>query len=277
MMDTMDLSKVGLNEHEQEIVKYLLNVNKASISAISKNVTIPRSSIYRHIDSLDEKGWVKYGMTAKGKVVEITNLSSLQAQVEAKKEQVEAEEVAINDLIESIASSQSSKNAGVQTVRYYEGESGMRQIHWNATYTAKKSIRVITSIITRDLVGDAWYETQLMEAQEKEIPIKILVDQKYARAFFKKYESEEEYYKPLPDMKGQIDKRELKNSRFKVAGKIMIYNNVIAAITSEGGKLMGSEIVSDHLSLTMKSMFDVLWGMTGVEDRLEKNPTELNK
>lgn len=263
------IQKMGLDEREIEIVMQLLKAGKSNISDISKNVNIPRSSIYRYIDQLEKKGWLKYSLSKQGKEIEITNLASLQAHIAAKKEQVESEELFLGQLIEQVKILKTKEDKTEQEVRYYEGEGGMRQIHWNATYTTEGPILVITSIITRDLVGDDWYETQLLEAQSKGVPIKILVDQRYAKEFFKKYESVEKYYKPLPNMSLQIDKRVLDNSKFAVNGKIMVYNDVIATMTADSGVLFGSEIVSNQLSATFKSIFDVLWGMTKKSDKLE--------
>jgi sugar-specific transcriptional regulator TrmB len=262
------IQKMGVAEREVEIITYLMGIGRCSVSEISKNVNIPRSSIYRHIDILEKKGWLKYSLTKQGKEIELTDLASLQAQIVAKKEQIAKEELFLGQLIEQAKTNREKDGRSEQTVRYYEGESGMRQIHWNATYTTKGAILVITSIITRALVGDEWYETQLVEAQSKGVPIKILVDQRYAKEFFEKYQSVEQYYKPLPDMSIQIDKRVLKNTKFNVNGKIMIYNNIVASMAQKGGVLFGSEIVSDELSATFKSIFDVLWGLTEPKDRL---------
>lgn len=262
------LHKLGLRKRYRQIIKFLIDNGVSSISELSKNLSIPRSSIYRYIDELEKEGWVKYEMSKQGKEVSLTNLASQKALVDREKKIVREKGQILQNLIELVDKSKQEDGQEEQVVRYFEGESGMRQIHWNATYTANDMIRVFTALITRDIVGDKFYDTQLIEASKKKIPIQILVDKSYKQKFFDSFKSSKEYYSPLPKMARHIDKRIVGQEGFELGGKFMIYNNVIANISFSDGKYVGSEIVSNSLSTSFKSIFDLIWNSTKSSDRI---------
>jgi hypothetical protein len=163
-----------------------------------------------------------------------------------------------------------NKKDDTQAVRYYEGESGMKQIQWNATYKSEGIVRVFTGLITREILGDKFYDIQLLKASKKSNPIRILVDNSYFQKFRSNYDSPHSYYAPLSEMADHIDKRIIKNEKFQMKGKFMIYNNVIVSITYSDNHLIGSEIISSSLADSFKSIFDLLWDTTTEQDRIDQ-------
>lgn len=262
------LKEFDLSKRESTIVLFLFRNSPSSISQISENVNIPRSSIYRYVSKLEKKGWVKYALTRKGKLVELTNLRSLKGEMKMKKNMLNKKSKFLDDFINQIAENETSQNP--QLVKYYEGKIGMRQIQWNASFKSEGKVRVFTNLITRNLIGDTFYNTNLKEVAKRNIPIEILVDRNYLQKLKKSYKSIADYYKPISKIKDKIDKRVIESDVFKLKGKVIIYNNIVATLSNEGGRFVGSEVISDHLSSSFKSIFDIIWHMTTKKDRVSE-------
>lgn len=280
MMDTLDivgnLKKLALNDKQIKIVTELLSSGTISISELAKRVGIARSSLYRYLEELEKEGWTEYSLSTQGKKVQLSDLSSLKTLIKEKRAQLGQQEDVLDNIIENINRTENDYESKPK-VNYYEGQKGIRQIQWNATYNSTGQQRVLTSYITRDIVGSKWYEEIILQTVRKKHNIKIIVDKEYVKNFAKKYGSSTDYYEPYAKLYTNLNKRVYDETGFKIKGKVIIYDNIVAMMSQEGGKFVGSEIESQHIATTYKSLFDVIWKQTSADDQIDRYLAKIKK
>lgn len=272
MIDSPEIIKIlgemGLSEEESKIIEYLTRNLDVSVSDISKKVDIPRSSVYRYLDNLEDKGWIQYVLTTQGKNVRLADLSSLHFIFQEQKESLKKKERAFEELVQKADKLDDFQESPLK-IRYYEGRGGLRQTYWNMQKSAGL-IRVFTSLVRRKIVGDKWLEYHLIEFSRLNIPVRIIGDQEYAKYAYEEYGNRQKYYGPAADLAFQFDERIYDKPDFNIKGEILIYNDVVATHSTEGNKIVGSEVRSDHLSTSLKSIFDEIWKKTSEEDSIDK-------
>jgi DNA-binding MarR family transcriptional regulator len=262
------LSELGLSTEEVLIIAYLTEHLDVSVSEIGKKTGISRSSIYRCLDRLEAQGWIQYVLTTQGKNIRLADLSSLKWIFEEQKQKLKESETHFNELIAK-AENTSKVNATPLQIRYYEGRGGLRQTYWD-TLKSSGLIRVFTSLVRRKLVGDKWLEYHLIEFSRLKIPVRIIGDAEYAKYAYEEYGNREKYYGTASDLVFQFDERIYNKPDFNIKGEIIVYNDIVATHSTEGGKIVGSEVKSDHLSTSLKSVFDEIWKLTSEGDRIDE-------
>lgn len=261
------LNSVGLSNDEALIVAYLVKHLDVSVSDIGKKCGISRSSVYRYLDKLENSGWIQYVLTTQGKNVRLADLSSLRWIFEEQKQKLKETEASFDNLISQAELLQNSDESPLK-VRYYEGRGGLRQTYWNMQKSSGL-IRVFTSLVRRKLVGDKWLEYHLIEFSRLNIPVRIIGDPEYAKYAYKEYGNREKYYGPASELAFQFDERIYNKPSFNIKGEILIYDDIIASHSTEGGKIVGNEVKSNHLVLSLKSVFDEIWELTSEKDRID--------
>src|SRR5258706_2297803 len=124
------LLKLGLSEDEGKIISYLTENADVSVSEVSQKLGISRSTIYRHLQNLEDKGWIQYILTNQGKNIRLADLSSLSWIIEEQKSELEKREKAFESLLTK-AKDLINKEDTPLKVRYFEGRGGLRQTYWN--------------------------------------------------------------------------------------------------------------------------------------------------
>ncbi|MEI7579556.1 MAG: MarR family transcriptional regulator [bacterium] len=261
------LSELGLSTEAVLIISYLTEHLDVSVSEIGKKTGISRSSIYRCLDRLETQGWIQYVLTTQGKNIRLADLSSLKWIFAEQKQKLKERESNFNELIVK-AENTSKTNATPLEIRYYEGRGGLRQTYWNMQKSSGL-IRVFTSLVRRKLVGDKWLEYHLIEFARLKIPVRIIGDAEYAKYAYEEYGNREKYYGPAAELAFQFDERIYHKPDFKLKGEIIIYDDIVATHATEGGKIVGSEVKSNHLSTSFKSVFDEIWQLTSEKDRID--------
>jgi DNA-binding MarR family transcriptional regulator len=262
------LSELGLSTEEVLIIDYLAEHLDVSVTEIGRKTAISRSSIYRCLDKLEAQGWIQYVLTTQGKNVRLADLSSLRWIFEEQKQTLRERENNFNELILKAENTLKKKALPLQ-VRYYEGRGGLRQTYWNMQ-NSKGLVRVFTSLVRRKLVGDKWLEYHLIEFSRLKIPVRIIGDAEYAKYAYEEYGNREKYYGSASDLVFQFDERIYNRPDFKIKGEIIVYNDIVATHSTEGNKIVGSEVKSDHLSTSLKSVFDEIWNLTSEKDRIDE-------
>lgn len=265
ILDT--LVSIGLCEEEAQIISYLAKHLDVSVSDIGKKCAISRSSVYRYLDRLGKSGWIQYVLTTQGKNIRLADLSSLRWIFEKQKQKLKETEKSFENLISLAEQLQNSEESPLK-IRYYEGRGGLRQTYWN-TQKSMGLIRVFTSLVRRKLVGDKWLEYHLVEFSRLNIPVRIIGDSEYAKYAYEEYGNREKYYGPAAELAFQFDERIYNKPNFKIKGEVLIYDDIVATHSTEGGKIVGNEVNSNHLSLSLKSIFDEIWDLTSQKDRID--------
>jgi sugar-specific transcriptional regulator TrmB len=272
MMDTLELNqnliRLGLTKEEVDIILAITPKSGTNVSEISKNTGIPRSSVYRFIDNLVDKGLVKKTLSSQGNIMMLGNLKTFQQQLTEQKAQIQKQEEVLDNVLDSLTLLTKSASQSPR-VNYYEGKQGIRQLIWN-TLSSKSVIKCYTNAIRKDIVGGNWMTDYCLEFCRRDLKEYVIGDKEYANDSYQKFGGRKNYYLPVAQYFQRSDERILKLPFLKIKGEIYIYNQVFAFYTWEGNKLIGSEIESNFISQTQSTIFDVLWSLTKKEDNIDK-------
>lgn len=273
-MDKPDTIKIllnmGLNTEESELIFVLLANKECSITKLEHLTTIPRSSIYRYLNSLKEKNLILENLTSNGSLYSISDLSILNSRFNEEEEVLKSKRSQFDGLLKQL--NQNKPSSIVKTtepkVLYYEGKQGIRQLMWN-TLKTKTFLRVYTNARRKDFVGEKWLKDYCLEFCKNDLHEKVLVAEEYSKSAYNKDGSKAAYFSPVLEYIQRSDERTLKNSDFKIQGEAYIYNNVFAFYTWESDIHVGCEIISDYLAISQSSIFDCLWEETNPKDAIK--------
>jgi len=270
-MNTMELKnkliRIGLTREEIAVILYVAENNETKVASISNKLKISRSSLYRLIDSLEQKGLIKKVLTTQGNNITLSNLENLKNQIEERKQEIEQQLNGFEELTNSILALK-KLNKPSPEVRYFEGKEGIRQIIWD-TLKSKNTIRCYTNAIRKEIVGAKWLTDYCLRFVNNNLDEKVLGDQIYAENSYQPYGGRQKYYLPVIEYFRRSDERILNIPFLKIKGEIYIYNNIFSFYTWEGEKLIGAEIQSEFISLTQSSIFDVIWNMTKEDNSID--------
>ena len=128
------LTTFGLTNQEGEVYAYLQSQPQTVLN-ISRQLQIPRTTIYDIVNKLIEKGLAQRLVKYKSQEIKAAPLETLEVTIFKEKQHVDELSESFQYLKEHL---QISTSAQISTkVKYYHGRQGFQQMMWNAL-SAKK-------------------------------------------------------------------------------------------------------------------------------------------
>jgi len=245
------LKELGLSQQESRVYIDLLRGGIQTVMQLSKKENIPRSTIYRIIETLKEKGFVEKILkkkTALFKAIPIKKLDFLITEQEHKLETLKStmqslQEMGLTNL----------QNVPATQVRHYQGVAGIKQMLWNSL-SADKEVIGYSEFGRVDVVGTQFYNSFVKEFAHRNLTDRVITNEigfKYI---------EKHVLSPLEKHQLGIDGiKVLPKTKFYVAGDTSIYNNVYSVSFWKGDEIVGVEIENPELVRLHKSIFEILW------------------
>ena len=247
-MDKLLLYKLGLNDKEIEIYLFLNENGVQTVKQIFDKTGINRTTTYRYLESLREKGLITWLIEDQGTKAKATEPENLQLLLDSQKKKVAEIESKLPQFISNLQLTKPVEKLATQ-VRYYKGKKGIEQMVWNRL-RAKENLRSFTPFGIRRFI-DKNFEDEF----EKEYAAKGLKDKIITN------DSNLSYIKNklVPAYKKTLKVKTIPNKKFHITNDIAIYNNVVAIISLEKDNLVGIEIENEEITKTQKSIFDIVW------------------
>jgi sugar-specific transcriptional regulator TrmB len=239
----VQLQTFGFSEKESEVYIALLGLGKGTVTEISRNAGINRTTGYDILGSLTNKGIVSVsGKEPKQEYVAeppSSIVAYLQKQIESLNEDIKKSESLISelDLIHSV------KNR--PKIRFYEGEDGLRNVYED-TLTSTEGIRAYASVGDVEKGIKNYFPEYFKRRAKKGIPIKAIFPNTPLALERQKYDKEEKRESILVSVE-----------KYNFSPEINIYNNKIM-IASWREKL-GIIIESEEIADAMKKIFELAW------------------
>lgn len=255
MVDTTDIQNtfkgIGLSQQESQLYVDLLRNGPQTVMQLSKRADIPRSTIYRIIETLVEEGFVEKVLKKKTsvfKAVPSDNLDFLVTEQENKLNDLKSTMEAIKDM-----GLTSLQNVPTTQVRHYQGVSGIKQMLWNSL-NADKEVIGYSEFGRVDVVGTNFYNSFVKEFDHRNLSDRVITNEtgfkyveKHVLSTVDKHQLGIEGIKVLPE------------ERFYVAGDTSIYNNIYSVSFWKGDEIVGVEIENPEMVRLHKSIFEILW------------------
>lgn len=167
-----DLSLFGLNEQEQQVFLALSQRGWSTVMQLAKSYPIKRTTLYRIIESLINKGLVIIQVGEKTTFYNIASSDSFETlalEAEEKTNQMRESIKRIKDATQRLSNLKLTET----TLVYYKGIRGLKQMEWNVRAgTPNIEWQIFDSGQWAQVVGTNFAETMRQECVEKNIRVR---------------------------------------------------------------------------------------------------------
>lgn len=118
--------QLGLNKKEQQIYETLLRIGPSSSSIISREVNLPRQTVYSALTKLVSEGFIEEGIW-KGTKRFVADPKALVSVLDLRSKKAEKLKEKIEELL-PILTSLSRTRKSLPKITYYEGEHGLKRL-----------------------------------------------------------------------------------------------------------------------------------------------------
>lgn len=242
------LHPFGLTSEEIRVYLALASKSPQSALAISREIHLARTKVYRILDKLVEKNLVSVQLDDQGKKFVANSYQELGLLVRQKESEVERLRHELPAVFAQIAGIWGKQGEGSK-VLYYSGTSGLEQVTWNSL-RAKGELR--TYEIEQDM--DAFIQPKLAEKireelVEREITTLQLTNKTHILPFTR--------VALLPNKFWEV--RYLNPKELTMRFECLIYNNVFVVYNFKGKDQFCVEIYDEKLAAMQKQLFDFVW------------------
>jgi len=242
------LQKLDLDRNE---IKTFLSLHKhgvQTVKQISCLTLINRTTAYRILESLEEKGLVEWIVDSRGRKVKASSPNSLKALLGKQKRKVVELESELPKMIEQLALTVPSDKLTTE-IRYYKGEQGIRQMIWNTLHT-KETTRSYAALKRREFIDPKFEDKFEEEWVRRNLSDKVIMNDDRTDYIEKRM---------VPTYKNTLEFKNIPKEKFYLTNDIIIYNNIVAIMSFEKENLVGVEIENAEIAKTQKSLFDIVW------------------
>lgn len=244
---TEQLSAFGLNPEESTVYLFLLKNEASSPLELSRQLKIPRATIYNLCLSLASKNLV----TATGKSYSTKYKANTYRQLETiikqKKADIQSLEDSLPPLLSQLAGISLNKFKDSQIIRY-EGIDGLRQATWNST-RAQNILRVFEVASMSAFLDFDFSERVRLEFLRQHLKqSRQLTNQTQLPAWTN-----------ISEFVDIWECRYLDPSEIKTQMEILIYNDVVTMYQYQRQNIFCLEIYDQDLSDTLKQFYDFIW------------------
>lgn len=249
------LQNLGLSDVESAILKTLIDEGEHSVFDLGKKTGIIRTTIYRAIEDLANKGLVIDVPNEYRKTVKAASFEHIKQLVDEKRSQVDALFSTLPELQTQLETKM--ENSSDTKVYFYRGSSGIRQLQWNIL-TQDKECRAFFSeqyIKIIDLVGRKYEKKWMEQFKMKRLSYRGITTPQYMKTVKRKDVELDKLYNE------NLSIKVLPPKVLTITNEMRIYGDTTAFYNLDAKDITGIEIVNKGLALMLSQMFDMYWKM----------------
>ena len=216
---------------------------------MAKESKINRTTLYRRIEEIQQKGLLETIVEEKRLLVKTVDFAQLENLVLQKADEAEFLQKNI-PIIKSLLNSEYGMVQPGTKVLFYKGQEGIRQMVWH-TLRAKSEIVGFTFRDLTEAVGlkfaSRWHEEFLVRG----LRMRDIIGDEYLNNQKKEFAYSREVFQS----------RYLPSSILSIDHQTDIYDDVVAFYNWHEGEVFGVEIQNDKVASMQRQIFEILWGM----------------
>lgn len=245
------LINLGLTSEEIKIYSSLIEKGQQTILDLARHSQIPRTTVYRLLESMKEKGVVEEivdEFKTKAKAVNVDTLEFLVGKKEIETQNLRAQLPSVRNALEFIT----SQNTPDTKVLFYRGKSGIEQMAWNTLRCQDEYLRGYSFRTFEEVVGKNFSNKLKEEYIEKRLQAHDLYSDEYLKSL-KEIGPHEDW----PTWKSLYINPEILN----INHQLDLYNDVMAIYSWRAGEIFGVEIYNQTVVKMQKQIFETFWNL----------------
>lgn len=250
-----ELLELGFTENEAKVYLACLELGKGSVTQISKQSGLNRTTGYDILERLGMQGLVSMAL-AKGKkrLYSAMPPSRLKQYIENKKNLYEKRLKKLENTLPNLQLLYKETELK-PVIKIVEGVEAMKQMG-NQELDAKGEIYSFANLKGYAEVFDELGQQRSMERYKKGLKEKCLsIDSEYARDWYKKtYVGKKKRagveYRWIPD-----------NNKYPTAGEVIVFEDKVIGMLSKTSENVSFEIKSQTFANFLKMLFEIAWEM----------------
>ncbi len=246
------LKNLNLSPEEIKIFQVLSSFGSLPILQIAKKTNIPRTTLYRMMESMKKKGLVEEVVDEHRVKYKTTGLTNLEMMVKTKEEETQKLKSLLPSVSNLLMGIVETKQPETE-VKFYKGQEGIRQMVWN-TLKADKYVQGYTYRTILEIVGEEFADNWKVEFYARGLSGRDIYSDEYLKSVNRT--------KPIltPTDTGW-ESRYFPDTQLLVDHQIDIYDNVVSFYNWYKGDIFGVEIYNEKVARLQKQIFEILWGL----------------
>ncbi len=242
-----NFSQIGIENEQTDIYLEILQNGKTTALKLARTFTIPRTSVYRILDSLLEKGLVIASLGNRGTEYSATAPSNLQLLIDRKEAELTRQKQVIAELQLSLSELEIKKRNNNQ-VFYYHGIEGLKQVTYNSLHATGELCTYELETMNAFL---SFEEAEKYRERfiDRKVKIRTLTNAKEIKPWTEKTEMVKYYW----------EIRHLSPLQNPFRFEILLYNDIYAMYKYVDNDIFCIEIQSQELADMQKQLFEYLW------------------
>ncbi len=241
------MSKLGLNEGEQNMYLYGIKMPPMQVSALAKHVGVTRPNAYNIIALLQEKGLCWNLGAQYGRKIMFAPPEKILTLYQKRLAELSDMEEEVREMSVSLEDKKFSGTIVQPRVQYFQGTEGVKKLYFDSLTTKEKKIRTAVYKGTNERLGRKFMDDYIKHRYEAGIKNVLL----YPKSMVKFNED----YRHDPTFNRDV---RIPPKTVNFDSTIMIYDSRVAIITMSDD-MFGTLIESVDFSNTMKGWFDTIW------------------
>lgn len=237
--------QIGLGDKHVRVYRALLASPSATPLQLARETRLNRSSLYRYLEELRERGLVELVLGDKTSKYKVSPegferyLVSEEARVESLKKTIPA-----------LLSELSNKNNRVKSeVKYYQGVEGLKQMLWNVVASGQEYVGL----------GYENWNTSVGKSFAERLRAKNIEMGTSSRELLNEVESEFDYTALKDSYPSVYQHRAIDPKILTIKHDTYIYGDVFAYYYHYQGEYFGVEIHNQEIARTERQVFEILW------------------
>lgn len=242
------LGDYGLSPEEASVYLYILKKSKTTALAISRNLHIGRTKVYRILDTLYKNNLIEQVLGDRGLLFESKPLENLNTYVLQKELEVQKLKSDLPLILKNLSAitGQTSETDECRVV-YYKGAEGLEQVTWNSTKTDELLIFEILDM--KVFLAESFAERSLQEFTKNNAKVRQLTNLKKFGGFTKN----EDFVKDFWTVR-YVDPKLL-----TIAVETLVYNDIVCFYHTDKNQPFCVEIHNKRLAQMQRQLFNYVW------------------
>ncbi|PJA13405.1 hypothetical protein COX64_03410 [Candidatus Dojkabacteria bacterium CG_4_10_14_0_2_um_filter_Dojkabacteria_WS6_41_15] len=250
MNTTQYLTKLGLNSAHTAIYIALAERGEQTVLQLSRVLSIPRSSLYLELESMQSQGLVTAKKEAKSTRYKAISVLSIKNILQEKQQSLKELFEGFDDFTHNIKEEKGEFGQKYE-VTVYKGREGIKQLLWNILTSDAKEVVGFSPGTLEHVVDREFAEEWRAEFKARGKHNKIIVNKAVPLT-----------WSGVPDFltKKYVEVRTLEEKKITFSHEVWFYGKTLVVIsTKDDPEQYGIEITDRLLVSSYRQLFDLVW------------------